>query len=149
MDHGPEFREELANRFVDEGTSGAFVACLANSTRLIASDKIRCETAFLPASTFKIPNALIALDTEVVQDANTEIFKWDGVRRPFDARRLEGSELANEELSAVFQATVEAVEEAVYNSLFMATSVTGNGRTVEAIPLDRVREILSRYGIRR
>lgn len=83
--HGPEFREELANRFVDEGTSGAFVAYVANSARLIANDKIRCETAFLPASTFKIPNALIALDTEVVQDADTEIFKWDGVRRPFDA----------------------------------------------------------------
>jgi beta-lactamase class D len=69
--HGPEFREELANRFVDEGTSGAFVAYVANSARLIANDKIRCETAFLPASTFKIPNALIALDTEVVQDDRT------------------------------------------------------------------------------
>jgi D-aminopeptidase len=42
---------------------------------------------------------------------------------------------------------VEAVEEAVYNSLFMATSVTGNGRTVEAIPLNRVREELARRGI--
>jgi D-aminopeptidase len=46
----------------------------------------------------------------------------------------------------VFQAVVEATEEAIYNSLFMATSVTGNGRTVEAIPLDKVREILKRYG---
>jgi D-aminopeptidase len=71
------------------------------------------------------------------------------VRRAVDARRLEGSELANEELSAVFQATVEAVEEAIYNSLFMATTMTGNGRTIEAIPLDRVREILARFGIRR
>ena len=70
------------------------------------------------------------------------------VRRPFDARRLEITELANEELSAVFQATVEAVEEAIYNSIFTATTITGNGRTVEAIPLDRVREILGRYGIR-
>jgi D-aminopeptidase len=70
------------------------------------------------------------------------------VRRPFDASRLEVSELANEEMSAIFQATVEAVEEAIYNSLFQATTVSGNGRTVEAIPLDRVREILGRYGIR-
>jgi D-aminopeptidase len=70
------------------------------------------------------------------------------VRRAFGARRLEGAELANDEMSAVFQATVEAVEEAIYNSLFMATTVTGNGRTAEAIPLDRVREILARYGIR-
>jgi len=69
------------------------------------------------------------------------------VRRPFDAARLVTTELANEEMSAVFQATVEAVEEAIYNSIFMATTVTGNGRTVEAIPLDRVREILARYRV--
>ncbi len=72
----------------------------------------------------------------------------ESVRRPFDARRLTTTELANEEMSAVFQATVEAVEEAIHNSIFMATTETGNGRTIEAIPLDRVREILVRYGIR-
>jgi D-aminopeptidase len=68
------------------------------------------------------------------------------VRRPFNATRLQTAELANEQVSGVFEAVVEATEEAIYNSLFMATSVTGNGRTVEAIPLDKVREILKRYG---
>ncbi len=71
----------------------------------------------------------------------------DPVRRAFDAQRLSTTELANEQMSGVFQASVEAVEEAIYNSMFMATTVTGNGRTVEAIPLDRVREILQRHGI--
>ena len=70
------------------------------------------------------------------------------VRRVFDAPRLTTTELANEEMSAVFQATVEAVEEAIYNSLFQATTITGNGRTVEALPIDRVREILAKYGIK-
>ena len=69
------------------------------------------------------------------------------VRRQFDARRLTTTELANEEMSGLFQAAVEATEEAIYNSLTTATSVTSRGRTVEAIPLDRVREILSRYGV--
>ncbi len=69
------------------------------------------------------------------------------VRRPFDARRLATTELANEDMSAVFQGVVEATEEAIYNSLTMATSVTSRGRTTEALPLDRVREILARYGI--
>jgi D-aminopeptidase len=69
------------------------------------------------------------------------------VRRAWDAQRLTTTELANEEMSAVFQATVEAVEEAIYNSLFMATTTRGNGRTVEAIPLDKVRDVLRRYGI--
>jgi len=68
------------------------------------------------------------------------------VRRPFNARRLETKELANEEMSGLFEAVVEATEEAIYNSLFQATSVTGGGRTVEAISLEKVREILKRYG---
>ena len=70
------------------------------------------------------------------------------VRRVFDAPRITTTELANEEMSAVFQATVEAVEEAIYNSLLQATTITGNGRTVEALPIDRVREILAKYGIK-
>lgn len=71
------------------------------------------------------------------------------VRRAFDAPRVTTTEVANEQMSALFQATVEAVEEAIYNSLFMATTVTGNGRTVEALPLDRVSQILERYGVAR
>jgi D-aminopeptidase len=70
------------------------------------------------------------------------------VRRAFYATRLQTTELSNEGMSAVFQAVVEATEEAVYNSMFMATSVTANGHTVEAIPLDRVRELLAKYRVR-
>lgn len=69
------------------------------------------------------------------------------VRRAWDAKRLTTTELANEEVSAVFEGVVEATEEAVYNSLFMATTVTGSGRTIDAIPLDQVRAVLARYGI--
>src|SRR5690606_35605253 len=69
------------------------------------------------------------------------------VRRAFGVASHPASALANDRTSALFQATVEAVEEAVYNSLFMATTVHGNGKTAEAIPLDRVRAILSRHGV--
>lgn len=71
----------------------------------------------------------------------------ESVRRAFDAQRLQTAELANEPMSAVFQASVDAVEEGVYNALFMATTTSGNGRTVEAIPLERVREILKAHGV--
>lgn len=65
-------------------------------------------------------------------------------------RRLRSTaELPNDDMSALFEGVVEATEEAIYNSLFMATSVTQRGRTVEAIPLDRVKEILSRYNVSR
>ncbi len=53
------------------------------------------------------------------------------------------SELPDNAMSPLFLAAVEVVEEAVYNSLTRATSVTGfNERTAEAIPIDRLREIL-------
>ena len=71
----------------------------------------------------------------------------DKVRRQFNAQRLATEELANEPMSGLFQAAVEATEEALYNSLFMATTTTANGKTVEAIPLDRVRAVLKKYGV--
>jgi D-aminopeptidase len=54
--------------------------------------------------------------------------------------------LPAEAVSPLFEAVLEATEEAVYNSLFRATTVSGRGTTVEAIPLDRVRAILKKYG---
>ena len=60
---------------------------------------------------------------------------------------LSSTELANDETSPLYEAVVEATEEAIYNSLFMATSTTARGHTVEAIPLDSVRAILSRYKV--
>jgi D-aminopeptidase len=50
-------------------------------------------------------------------------------------------------MSPLFQATIEATEEAIYNSLFMAQDDTGfNGARAEALPLDRVRRILREHG---
>lgn len=69
------------------------------------------------------------------------------VRRPFNARRLTTDELANEEMSGLFEGAVEATEEAIYNSLFEATTVTGSGHTAEAIPLDKVRQVLAKYRV--
>ena len=51
-------------------------------------------------------------------------------------------------MSPLFQAALEATEEAVYNALLQATTTTANGRTVEAIPIDKVQEILTRRGPR-
>ena len=69
------------------------------------------------------------------------------VRRRYDAARLETEELANEPMSGLFEATVEATEEAIYDSLFEATTTTGNGHTIQAIPLDKVRAILEKYHV--
>jgi D-aminopeptidase len=50
-------------------------------------------------------------------------------------------------MSALFEGAVEATEEAIYNSMFMATTVTSRGRTVDALPLDRVRAVLAKYNV--
>jgi D-aminopeptidase len=50
-------------------------------------------------------------------------------------------------MSPLFLAVIEATEEAVYNSLFRASTMTGNGHTVDALPIEKTVEILKRYNV--
>jgi len=54
------------------------------------------------------------------------------------------SVLPPDAMSPLFEAALEATEEAVYNSLFQATSVSSHAGSAEAIPIDRVRALLAR-----
>jgi D-aminopeptidase len=54
--------------------------------------------------------------------------------------------LPNSAMSPLFAAAIESTEEAVYNSLFRATTTSGMGNTREALPLEETIEILRRYG---
>jgi D-aminopeptidase len=54
--------------------------------------------------------------------------------------------LTNDAISPLFLAAIEATEEAVYNSLFRATTTTGQGHTVQALPIEKTTEILKRHG---
>jgi D-aminopeptidase len=69
------------------------------------------------------------------------------VRRGTTAGVTTVDDLSNGNMSALFEATVEATEESIYNSLFRAETVTSNGRTVEALPLAETMEVLRRYGV--
>ena len=80
-----EIRESLAKHFTDAGTAGTFVGYKVDEYLVIASDSVRSGAAKLPASTFKIPNSIIALETGVVGDPDTDVFKWDGIKRPIEA----------------------------------------------------------------
>jgi beta-lactamase class D len=75
----------LGDLFRDAGTAGAFAALDLACDRIVVSDSERAGKGFLPASTFKIANALIALETGVAADADNPTFPWDGVVREFDA----------------------------------------------------------------
>lgn len=69
------------------------------------------------------------------------------VRRNPDAALAAAQELGNEAMSAVFQAVVEATEEALYNALLMATPVSSRSGRVNPVPVDSVRMLLRARGI--
>jgi D-aminopeptidase len=56
------------------------------------------------------------------------------------------SVLPTDGVSSLFEAVLDATEEAVDNSLLKATDVTANGRTVQAIPIDALQALLKKYG---
>ena len=53
--------------------------------------------------------------------------------------------MTNDAMSPLFLAAIEATEEAIYNSMLKATTTTGNGHTVEALPIQRTVEILKEH----
>jgi D-aminopeptidase len=55
--------------------------------------------------------------------------------------------VTNDAMSPLFLAVIEATEEAVYNSMFKATTVTGNGHTVEGLPIEKTVEILKEHRV--
>lgn len=68
------------------------------------------------------------------------------VRRRGDAVRTI-QDLPNAGMSGLFEATVEATEEAIYNSLLKATTVSGMGNTTEALPIDETLAVLRKYRV--
>ncbi len=72
------------------------------------------------------------------------------VRVPYryDQPVQEVPRLMNDDMSPLFLATLEATEEAIYNSLFMAEDMTGReGHEVKALPIPQTLEILKKYNV--
>jgi beta-lactamase class D len=77
----PIERPELGQYFEAEHVGGTIALFDTQDKRLICSDVARCKRQFIPASTFKIPNSIIALETGVVEDSET-VLPWDGQPYP-------------------------------------------------------------------
>ncbi len=73
--YGEDF--DLAHLFKSKGASGTIVISSLDGTSTYIHDDKRANDRFLPASTFKIPNTLIALEEGAIADEK-EIIKWDG-----------------------------------------------------------------------
>lgn len=69
----------------------------------------------------------------------------EGARRTPERRRSTSliEELPNDRMTPLFFAAIEATEEAILNSLFMATTTAGHMKTVDAVPIPRIQEILA------
>lgn len=75
-----EERADFARYFREAGVAGAFVLYDPAERRYLVHDPERAAERFIPASTFKVLNALVSLETGVVADTTT-VFAWDGVER--------------------------------------------------------------------
>jgi len=77
-----EERADLDGVFAENGVAGTFVLHDVASDRLTLVNAKRAATRLVPASTFKVPNSVIALETGVVKDEN-EIIPYGGRPQPF------------------------------------------------------------------
>jgi beta-lactamase class D len=98
-----EVRNDLEKYFKEAGTSGSFVLLDLKKNRVVVVNGDRHTRGYLPASTFKIPNALIALETGVVKDADNPVFKWDGTKRAFEQWNKDHTLRSGFKASAVWQ----------------------------------------------
>ncbi len=79
-----EERADFAEHFREAGAVGTFVLYDPGEGRHLVHNAERARERFIPASTFKILNSLVALETGVVADTTT-VFAWDGVERSIPA----------------------------------------------------------------
>lgn len=71
--------QDLKKYFDEYDLKGSFVMYDLNNDKFVMYDSARCYTRFTPASTFKIPNSIIGLETGVIADENF-IIKWDSTK---------------------------------------------------------------------
>lgn len=75
-----QIRQDFGSILDSLDVTGTLLIFDQNSNTWYSNDYNRSNQGFLPASTFKIPNSLIGLETGVV-DYDTTIFRWDGKKR--------------------------------------------------------------------
>lgn len=74
-----EQRPEFGEHFKKSGLRGSFLLYDLKRDKYFAYDSVRCKQQFVPASTFKIFNSLVALETGVAPDEHL-LIKWDSVK---------------------------------------------------------------------
>ena len=81
---GWEEDSRIGELFKSAGMKGTFVLYDVTTQRLTGHDRVRAETRYVPASTFKIPNTLIGLSVGAVKNVD-EILAYGGRPQPIKA----------------------------------------------------------------
>ena len=134
----------VGRRFADLGRSGEREAPEGSCIVVIATD-----APILPAQCQRIARRAglgLARTGSVATHGSGEIFLAfsTGARLPRDGSGLVSRDvLSDRDLNGLFEATVDATEEAVLDSLFRATTTTGRfGRVAEALPIDELLDLM-------
>lgn len=73
--------KDLTSHFDRYGVKGCFMLYNEANDEFIVHDSVTCDSGYIPASTFKIPHALIALEEKLVADTS-QVIPWNGVQNP-------------------------------------------------------------------
>ncbi len=97
----PERSPAIEQLFADAGVEGTFVARNVDSGESVVANPERAAIPRLPASTFKILNSLVILESGVLDSVDTTV-PWDGVEREIDSWNQDHSLRSGIEVSAVW-----------------------------------------------
>ncbi|WP_223805769.1 class D beta-lactamase [Pseudanabaena sp. UWO310] len=81
LDFQSQFSRHLAQNLQEAKSEGCFVLYDLKRDRYIRYNSLHCQKRYIPASTFKIFNSLVALETKAIADENT-VIPWNGVSNP-------------------------------------------------------------------
>ena len=73
--------KDFKTHFTKYGVDGCFVLFDQDANKFIRYNSGLCDTGYIPASTFKIPHSLIAMEEGIIKDTN-EVIKWNGYEWP-------------------------------------------------------------------
>jgi beta-lactamase class D len=80
---GFSYSQDFKKYFEESGVKGSFILYDLSKDKYTYFDSARCCKQFIPASTFKIPNSIIGLETGVIKDEKF-VIPWDGITREIE-----------------------------------------------------------------
>ncbi|MDX1567025.1 MAG: P1 family peptidase [Longimicrobiales bacterium] len=148
QDHGPG--RDRGGGFADDTGDGSIMIVVATDAPLSSRnlERLAARTLMGLARTGSFASNgsgdyVIAFSTH----PDTRRRSGDGTANGPEGLRI-GPRIRNDDMNGLFLAAVEATEEAIYNSLLKAVTVTGRGgRTVEALPVEATVEVLREHGV--